>query len=203
MVHVMSSTIMHGCGCIIVHMGRVMDIAPPPSAQIRSIVAAALSGSGMGQRRLEAVKSLPAWSLRGIMDPSREQSPSVDRAAEILAALGYELVIRPRAGLSGVSGTPVESVLEPAQSDAGKKSPPSEPALAPGAEPVPDRAIAEILAALADEYEALNGHGRESLRMQFWATHPHLRERARTAAGRRLARLAGGGGQGRGLEVEG
>ena len=58
----------------------------------------------------------------------------------------------------------------------------------------PGGAIAEILAALADEYEALNDHGRESLRMQVWAALPHLRERADRRAGRRLARLAGGGG---------
>ena len=47
---------------------------------------------------------------------------------------------------------------------------------------MPDRGIAEILAALADEYEALDAHGRESLRLRFWGLNPDLRERERTAA---------------------
>ena len=47
---------------------------------------------------------------------------------------------------------------------------------------MPDRAIAEILAALADEYEALDAYGRESLRLRFWGLNPDLRERERTAA---------------------
>ena len=33
---------------------------------------------------------------------------------------------------------------------------------------------------LADEYEALNARGRESLLMRFWAAHPDLRERERS-----------------------
>ena len=179
---------------MMVHMGRVMDIAPALSAQIRSIVTDALAESGMGQRRLEATRSLPAWSLRGIMDPSREQSPSVDRAAQILAALGYELVIRPRGAVSDTSPEISPSVSRIRETDFEKKSAAEIPPPGSAWEPVPDCGIAEILAALADEYEALDAHGRESLRLRFWGLNPDLRERADRRAGRRLARLAGGGG---------
>lgn len=61
---------------------------------------------------------------------------------------------------------------------------PAAPESGPGAalEPVPDRRIAEALAVLADEYEALNPRGRESLLMRFWAAYPDLRERERSLA---------------------
>ena len=60
--------------------------------------------------------------------------------------------------------------------------------------PVTDPRIAEVLAVLADEYEALDARGRESLLLRFWALNPDLRERAAARQGPRLARLAGGGG---------
>ena len=60
--------------------------------------------------------------------------------------------------------------------------------------PVTDPRIAEALAALADEYEALDARGRESLLVRFWALNPDLRERAAARQGPRLARLARGGG---------
>ena len=82
--------------------------------------------------------------------------------------------------------------------------PPPESGTAPALEPVPDRRIAEALAVLADEYEALNPRGRESLLMRFWAAYPDLRERRSLGQGRRLARLAGDrGGPARGLGVTG
>ena len=53
---------------------------------------------GVGARRFEAAHGLRPWTLRGILDPTREQAPSVDRAAEICAALGLTLSIGPSAG---------------------------------------------------------------------------------------------------------
>lgn len=178
-----------------------MQSAPALSAQIRSIVAAALSESGMGLRRFEGAKSLPAWSLRGIMDPSREQSPSVDRAAQILAALGYELTIRPRSAAPYASRNPANSARirrvnpEPAAPDfaAPAPDPPPEPPPGETFERVADRHVAEILAAFADEYDAADGRTREALRIRFWHAYPDLRERAAARTGPRLARLAGGG----------
>ena len=58
----------------------------------------ALAAAGVGARRFEAAHGLRPWALRGILDPTREQAPSVDRAAEICAALGLTLSIGPPAG---------------------------------------------------------------------------------------------------------
>lgn len=190
MMHATSSTIMHKCECIMVHMEMDMKPASTLSAQIRSIVAAALSESGMGLRRFEATKSLPAWSLRGIMDPSREQSPSVDRAAQILAALGYELEIRPREPAPAApyaSRNPAKSARfrrvtpEPEAPDFAASAPGPGPGPGPGEtfERVADRHVAEILAAFADEYDAADGRTREALRIRFWHAYPDLRERER------------------------
>ena len=66
------------------------------------------------------------------------------------------------------------------------------PASVEAGAPVTDRAVAEIVSALADEYEELNERGRQSLTIRFWSAFPDLRERAIAGEGRRLARLAGG-----------
>ena len=62
-----------------------------------------------------------------------------------------------------------------------KDAPPPDSALAP----VADRDLAEILALLADEYEALNDHGRRQLAARFRAAFPELR------GGRRYDALSG------------
>lgn len=142
--------------------------------QLRRIIRRCVDSEGLGP--LARRTGLGIGQIRSIYTG---RAPLLTTVTQACDALGYELVIRPRSAVSDTSPAPFPSVSRPPESDASKKSPPSEPALAPGAEPVPDRAIAEILAALADEYESLNGHGRESLRMRFWATHPDLRERER------------------------
>ena len=88
---------MHGRLCYIVHMPS----ATRPSEQIRHAVREALAAAGVGARRFEAAHGLRPWALRGILDPTREQAPSVDRAAEICAALGLTLSIGPPAGAHG------------------------------------------------------------------------------------------------------
>ena len=114
---------------------------------------------------------MPRRSVQGLLDG---HVPSLDRAADIAAALGLELTI----------GPPREP--EPARPAAVAPAPvpPPESGPAPAPEPVADPRIAEALAALADEYEALDARGRESLLIRFWALHPDLRERER-----RLARV--------------
>lgn len=69
----------------------------PPSERIRDAVRDALDGAAMGARRFERARGLRPWALRGLLDPKRQQAPSVDRAAEICDALGLELRIAPRA----------------------------------------------------------------------------------------------------------
>ena len=88
-----SSTFMHERMCYIVHMAN----ATRPSEQIRHAVREALAAAGVGARRFESAHGLRPWALRGILDPTREQAPSVDRAAEICAALGLTLSIEPAA----------------------------------------------------------------------------------------------------------
>ncbi len=88
-----SSIFMHEQLCYIVHMAN----ATRPSEQIRHAVREALAAAGVGARRFESAHGLRPWALRGILDPTREQAPSVDRAAEICAALGLTLSIEPAA----------------------------------------------------------------------------------------------------------
>ena len=85
---------MHERLCYIVHMANPTR----PSEQLRNAVREALAAAGVGARRFEAAHGLRPWALRGILDPTREQAPSVDRAAEICAALGLTLSIGPSTG---------------------------------------------------------------------------------------------------------
>ena len=84
---------MHDRLCYIVHMNE----STRPSEQIRRAVREALAAAGVGARRFEAAHGLRPWTLRGILDPTRQQAPSVDRAADICAALGLTLSIGPPA----------------------------------------------------------------------------------------------------------
>ena len=152
-----------------------------------------LSARGLSVRGAERRARLPQRAIQSVLDG---HDPHLSRAADILAALGYELVIRPRGG-PAAEAEAAPDAPSPAPGTgpgAGGSTARSTASPAPAFEPVPDRRIAEALAVLADEYEALNARGRESLLMRFWAAHPDLRERALHHAGRRLARLAGGGG---------
>ncbi len=79
---------------------------------------------------------------------------------------------------------PASSLFNP---ELNKDAPPPDSALAP----VADRDLAEILALLADEYEALNDHGRRQLAARFRAAFPELRGGAPLRQERRP-----GGGQG-------
>ena len=85
---------MHDRLCYNVHMNE----STKPSEQIRRAVREALAAAGVGARRFETAHGLRPWALRGILDPTRQQAPSVDRAAEICAALGLTLSIGPPAG---------------------------------------------------------------------------------------------------------
>ena len=114
-----SSTFMHGLVCYIVHMATPTR----PSEQLRNAVRDALAAAGTGARRFEAAHGLRPWALRGILDPTRRQAPSVDRAAEICAALGMTLTIGPSAdgradGEDGAARVGDAGVLsEPAAAD--------------------------------------------------------------------------------------
>jgi len=67
------------------------------------------------------------------------------------------------------------------QSIEKKANPPS---TSPALTPVKDRDLAELLALLADEWEALNPHGREQLATRFRAAFPELKLSAGSAGKR-------------------
>ena len=56
--------------------------------------------------------------------------------------------------------------------------------------PTSDSRLAVMVAALADEWEALNEHGRQRLEIRYWVHFEELRNRATANKGPRLARLA-------------
>ena len=122
---------MHDRLCYIVHMTE----STRPSEQIRRAVREALAAAGVGARRFETARGLRPWTLRGILDPTRQQAPSVDRAAEICAALGLTLSIGPPAdaranGEDDEAGAGKEAALsEPPTSEWGGALPPSPPAV--------------------------------------------------------------------------
>ena len=64
-----------------------------PSERLREAIRRALADSRQGVRRFEAERGLRPWALRGLLDRSRKQSPSIDKADEICSALGLALQI--------------------------------------------------------------------------------------------------------------
>lgn len=95
--------------------------------------------------------------------------PGISRVESICREIGLELYIGPP------HPTP--------QSIEKKANPPS---TSPALTPVKDRDLAELLALLADEWEALNPHGREQLATRFRAAFPELR------GGQRYQKLSAG-----------
>ena len=69
--------------------------ARPQMDALRKVIRELVSESGVGARKFEAMHGLRPWALRGILDPKRKQSPSVDRAAEVCKALGLEFYVGP------------------------------------------------------------------------------------------------------------
>ena len=75
--------------------------------QIREAAREAVSASGLGARAFEMARGLPKWSLKGVLDKSREVSPSVDTAAAICSAIGLEFYVGPP------REEPVETIVLP------------------------------------------------------------------------------------------
>ena len=88
-----------------------------PSDQIREVVSRALEDAKVGACRLEKQYGLQPRSLRGILDPARKQSPSVDRAAEICGALDLEFYIGPPRAQESTA-VPESRPYDPALDDA-------------------------------------------------------------------------------------
>ena len=179
--------------------------APLASRRFAAQIRDALAARGQSVRAAERLAGMPQRSIQAVLEG---HIPSLDRAAAIASALGYELTIRPREPAPDspyVSRNPAKSARfrrvtpEPEAPDFAASTPGPGPGPGPGPAPgetferVADRHVAEILAAFADEYDAADGRTREALRIRFWHAYPDLRERAAARTGPRLARLAGGG----------
>ena len=159
-----------------------MSMASYLADQIRVTLAA----RGLSVRAAERQAGMPQRSIQAVLDG---HMPHLDRAAAIADALGLELTIAPvRPGPRPVPDAP-STAAPGADSGAGaggSTSPAAVPAAPAGVavERVSDPRLAEVLAVLADTFDALDPAGRELLLAHFWATHPALRERER-----RLARV--------------
>lgn len=75
------------------------------TASLRDLVRAEIRRAGVGERTFEQTVGLRRWSLRGFLDPERNQAPSLDRAQEIASALGWRLRLE-REGAGGLSEPP-------------------------------------------------------------------------------------------------
>ena len=139
----------------------------PTHHDIARALQAHKAASGESYRSVAARAGVPTRSLTAIL---QGHAPSVDRAADICAALGLEFYIGP-----------------PRTPAAGAPAPPRKPADEPAFAPAEDPDFAAVVAALADEYPANNDRGRRSLIARFWALFPELRG---GKAGREVRRLA-------------
>lgn len=83
-----------------------------PSERLREAIRRALADSRQGVRQFEAERGLRPWALRGLLDRSRRQSPSIDKADEICSALGLALQLG-QAGAESDAETPLASVPGP------------------------------------------------------------------------------------------
>ena len=128
----------------------------------RGIVEDRLSALGQTAIRAATAAGLRRDSIRSVL---RGRVPSIDRAAEICAALGLEFYIGPP------RRDAPRSVSSP---DSHRPDPvPSEVV------PPRDRRLAALLAAVADHYEALNEPGRAALVVRLEHCFPELRKRPR------------------------
>ena len=124
---------------------------------------------------------------------------SPERAARYAAAFGVDagwLLYGDGFAKYGGPGLDPSKVLMPA-TQPGPDVRPAEPLpydlqAVTSLDTVVDRDIAEVLAVIADEYDSLNSHARQSWLTRFWAHFPELKERVRLGQGRRVARLAPG-----------
>ena len=160
--------------------------APPASRRFAAQIRDALAARGQSVRAAERLAGMPQRSIQAVLEG---HIPSLDRAAAIAAALGYELTIRPREPLSAPVPAPSGSrprirCLDPGPSPPAPEAPPEA-----AFERVADRHVAEILAAFADEYDAADGRAREALRIRFWHAYPDLSRKRERRLDRALAWL--------------
>ena len=129
-----------------------------PSDQLAQYVRRATSVREVGERA-----GVPRRSVQGLLDG---HTPSLDRAADIAAALGLELYIGPPRG--SAPPAPVAPAPAPPAPDIGSARA-GESAPAPLPVPVRDRALAELLTAVVRRWESLPPAERGYLVADLWA----------------------------------
>ena len=169
-------------------------ITSPTTRRLVACIRSALDSSGVSVRAAEARAGLPQRAIQNVIDG---RDPHLSRAAEICAALGYELVLRPRDPAARSVNRPPDSqnrARDRVELADSPSTPVAEPILiqdvlhtlsnlkdelpVPAVDPVSNQELIRILAVLVDEWSELNLRGREALAIRFWDYHPDLRERA-------------------------
>ena len=136
-----------------------MQTAASPTTALRSAVLDLKAERGVGVRKLEAALGLKTWSLRGLTDRNKPQSPSIDNADAICRALGIQITLGPaRPRLQSENGPPISKISSGAT------------AIRKGLDPVSDRRLAEILGAICAHFESLDSdYARQHFIADLWA----------------------------------
>ena len=138
---------------------------------IRQRLNAALLERGTNAYRAAREAGLPQESIRQVING---HEPRASRLSEICDALGLEFYIGPPRAAETTPTTETEAKV---RADLGRIGAAVSGALPGDFTPVADRRLAETISALVDEYEELNGRGRDSLTLRFWLWFPELRKR--------------------------
>jgi len=143
-----------------------MDL-PEITAAIRNEIEA----RGTNPYRAAKDARLPENSIRYFLEG---HEPRAGRLIEICRALGLELHVGPRRRRGVEAGAPDDDRIgEPGKQYGGGLLP-----MRPST-PVRDRRLAEMITALAEQWEALNETGRDALQTRFHAFFPDLRKQGR------------------------
>ena len=141
-----------------------------PAETIRQAVREHLQAESIGARRFEEKHGLPLHALHGILSRKRPKIPSVDRAAEICAALGLEFYVGPP------RGEPVSDPKPPAALPKGARRLEASGAIE---QRFTDEALREEIHTLRDTAIAMRGETqalREELARREAATETTLKE---------------------------
>ena len=139
-------------------------------AEITAAIRNEIEARGTNPYRAAKDARLPENAIRYLLDG---HEPRAGRLIEICKALGLELHIGPpRKTATGARGSGALRIGEQVEQYGGLL--PMRPST-----PVRDRRLAELITALAEQWEALNETGRAALLTRFETFFPDLRRGAR------------------------
>ncbi len=139
-------------------------------SDITAAIRKEIEARGTNPHRAAKEARLPKNSIRYVLEG---HEPRAGRLIEICGALGLEVYVGPpRRDVTGTRNAEPSPIREQSPSYAGL---PARPLTA-----VRDRRLAELITALAEQWESLNETGRHALLTRFEAFFPDLREAVRT-----------------------